>query len=424
MLELAGDVSLLAEAPAIVRPGRTPAPLAAGASVALAALLAVGARRRRGQQRGAASRIQLQGLKTGMVGLPNVGKSTLFNALCENGKADAANFPFCTIEPNVARATVPDARLHDLAGKANSEKVIPEQIEYVDIAGLVKGASKGEGLGNKFLSNIREVDAIVHVVRCFENDDITHVDGSIDPVRDIETINLELIFADIDQIEKRLTKVERDVRNKVDGAAVEKEALVKLKQGLEEGKAARTIELNEKEEVAVKPLGLLTKKSIIFAANVSEDDLAEGNEMVERVQKVAAETGDKATVVSAQVEAELNGLSPEEQAEFLETLGVDESGCKSLIRETYALLGLRTYYTVGPKESRAWTIKAGWKAPQAAGVIHTDFEKGFIKAATVSWDKMLECECSEDTAKERGLLRIEGKDYEVKEGDVMHFRFN
>lgn len=369
-------------------------------------------------------RTQLRGLRTGMVGLPNVGKSTLFNALCENGKADAANFPFCTIEPNVARATVPDTRLHELGETAKSEKVIPEQIEYVDIAGLVKGASKGEGLGNKFLSNIREVDAIVHVVRCFENDDITHVDGSVDPERDIETINLELVFSDLDQVERRLAKVQRDIFAKVDGAAVEKDGLLKIQVALEEGKPARSAELSEKEERAVKNLGLLTKKSMIYAANVSEDDLATGNELSERVKKVAEAAGDKACVVSAAVEAELVGLDADEQAEFLETLGVEESGCKSLIRETYSLLGLRTYYTVGPKESRAWTIRAGWKAPKAAGVIHTDFEKGFIKAATISWDKMLECDCSEDAAKDKGLLRIEGKDYEVQEGDVMHFRFN
>jgi len=302
------------------------------------------------------------------------------------------------------------------------KKTIPEQIEYVDIAGLVKGASKGEGLGNKFLSNIREVDAIVHVVRCFEDDDITHVDGSINPARDIETINLELMLADLDQCENRLKKLEKDVKNKVKGADVEQNAVLKVKKTLEEFKPARVAELNEKEEEALKSLPMLTKKRVIYAANVSEDDLAEGNNHVESVRQVAAETGDEAVIVSAQVEAELCGLDAQERAEFLETLGVEESGCNNLIRETYQTLGLRTYYTTGPQESRAWTIRAGWKAPQAAGVIHTDFEEGFIKAATVSYDMMVECG-SEEAAASKGKLRIEGKDYVVQDGDVMHFRF-
>jgi len=398
-----------------------------GAAALAAGLLALGAQRQLNDKRvpcsrSGASATQLRGLRTGMVGLPNVGKSTLFNALCENGKADAQNFPFCTIEPNVARATVPDPRLHTLADLSKSQKTIPEQIEYVDIAGLVKGASKGEGLGNKFLSNIREVDAIVHVVRCFEDDDITHVDGSINPARDIETINLELMLADLDQCENRLKKLEKDVKNKVKGADVEQNAVLKVKKTLEEFKPARVAELNEKEEEALKSLPMLTKKRVIYAANVSEDDLAEGNNHVESVRQVAAETGDEAVIVSAQVEAELCGLDAQERAEFLETLGVEESGCNNLIRETYQTLGLRTYYTTGPQESRAWTIRAGWKAPQAAGVIHTDFEEGFIKAATVSYDVMLECG-SEEEAASKGKLRIEGKDYVVQDGDVMHFRF-
>jgi len=398
-----------------------------GAATLAAGLLALNAQQQLSSKRSPCSRsrtsaTQMHGLRTGMVGLPNVGKSTLFNALCENGKADAQNFPFCTIEPNVARATVPDERLQALADLAKSEKKIPEQIEYVDIAGLVKGASKGEGLGNKFLSNIREVDAIVHVVRCFEDDDITHVDGSVDPARDIETINLELMLADLDQCENRLKKLEKDVRNKVAGADVEQSAVLKVKKALEEFKPARVAELSEKEEEALKKLPMLTKKRVIYAANVGEEELADGNQYVESVRKVAAETGDEAVIVSAQVEAELCGLEAEERAEFLETLGVDESGCNKLIKQTYLTLGLRQFYTMGPKESRAWTIRAGWKAPQAAGVIHTDFEEGFIKAATVSYDVMLECG-SEEEAASKGKLRIEGKDYVVQDGDVMHFRF-
>lgn len=398
-----------------------------GAATLAAGLLALSAQRQLNDKRVPCSRsganaTQMRGLRTGMVGLPNVGKSTLFNALCENGKADAQNFPFCTIEPNVARATVPDPRLHKLADLASSEKTIPEQIEYVDIAGLVKGASKGEGLGNKFLSNIREVDAIVHVVRCFEDDDITHVDGSVNPARDIETINLELMLADLDSCENRLKKLEKDVKNKVKGADVLQSAVLKVKKTLEEFKPARVAELSEKEEEAMKTLPMLTNKRVIYAANVSEDDLAEGNDHVESVRQIAAETGDEAVVVSAQVEAELCGLETEERAEFLETLGVEESGCNKLIRQTYTTLGLRTYYTMGPKESRAWTIRAGWKAPQAAGVIHTDFQEGFIKAATVSYDVMLECG-SEEEAASKGKLRIEGKEYVVEDGDVMHFRF-
>jgi len=367
--------------------------------------------------------VQRHALQTGIVGLPNVGKSTLFNALCDSGKAEAANFPFCTIDPNTGKAKVPDERLDKLAAMASSQKVVPEFIEYVDIAGLVKGAAKGEGLGNKFLGNIRNTDAIVHVVRCFDDDDVVHVDGSVDPSRDIETINLELIFADADQCERRLKKVERDVAAKVKGAADEKEALLKLIPALELGKPARTVELSEQQTEAVKQLGLLTQKRVIYACNVAEGDLAEGNAMVEVVREIAAETGDGMVVVSAQVEQELKSLDAEDRVDYLESLGVTESGCESLVRATYSLLGLRTYFTCGPEESRAWTIRDGWKAPQAAGVIHTDFEKGFIKAETIFWTDLLECG-SEEQAKAKGLLRIEGKEYVVKEGDVMHFRFN
>jgi len=367
-------------------------------------------------------RTRCRGLQTGLVGLPNVGKSTLFNALTQSGKAEAANFPFCTIEPNVARAKVPDSRLDELAAMAKSEKIVPEMIEYVDIAGLIKGASNGEGLGNKFLANIRNTDAIVHVVRCFEDDDVIHVDGSVDPVRDVDTIQLELVFADLEQCEKRMVRVEKDARGKVKGAEQEKSALTKIIALLQDGKPARLAELDEKEAAAVKSLGLLSKKPILYAANVSEEDLSGGNAMVEKLREFAAETNDQVVVVSAQVEEELNSLEPDERADYLESLGVAESGTDTLARETYKLLGLRTYFTCGPQETHAWTIRQGWTAPQAAGVIHTDFEEGFIKAETIYYADLLEAGSEED-AKSKGKMRIEGKDYVVQEGDVMHFRF-
>jgi len=373
--------------------------------------------------RARATRVQCRGLQTGIVGLPNVGKSTLFNALCDTGEAEAGNFPFCTIDPNMGKAKVPDERLETLANLAKSQKIIHEMIEYVDIAGLVRGASKGEGLGNQFLGNIRNVDAIVHVIRCFDDEDVTHVDGTVDPVRDIETISLELIFADADQCTKRLKKVEREVVGQVKGAKEEKQALEKVLEALEEGKPARGAGLSEKELEALKDLSLLSQKPVIYAANVAEDDLSTGNDYVKAVQDFAAEAGDQVVVVSAQVEAELKGLDEEERVDYLESLGVKESGCGSLVQATYRTLGLRTYFTCGPQESRAWTIHEGWKAPKAAGVIHTDFEKGFIKAATVSYSDFVECG-SEEGAKEKGKLRIEGKDYVVQEADVMHFRFN
>ncbi|MBF2086149.1 redox-regulated ATPase YchF [Thermoleptolyngbya sp. C42_A2020_037] len=361
-------------------------------------------------------------LQAGIVGLPNVGKSTLFNAVVANAKAQAANFPFCTIEPNTGVVAVPDERLAVLAKISNSAEIIPARVEFVDIAGLVKGASKGEGLGNQFLANIREVDAIVHVVRCFENDDIIHVAGSVDPVRDIEVINLELALADLSQLEKRADRTRKQAKTSKDAQA-ELAVLDKLLVVLNEGKSARLVELTDEEEAIIKPLGLLTRKPVIYAANVSEDDLATGNEWVEQVRAIAAVENAQVVVVSAQVESELIELSEEERADFLESLGVQEGGLKSLIRATYDLLGLRTYFTTGPKETRAWTIRAGMLAPQAAGVIHTDFERGFIRAETVAYDDLV-ATGSMAAAKEKGLVRSEGKEYLVQEGDVMLFRFN
>ncbi len=361
-------------------------------------------------------------LRAGIVGLPNVGKSTLFNALVANAKADAANFPFCTIEPNVGVVAVPDERLQVLAKISSSEQIVPTRVEFVDIAGLVKGASQGEGLGNQFLANIREVDALVHVVRCFDDDDIIHVSGSVDPVRDIEVINLELALSDLSQVDRRIDRTRKLARTSKD-AQLELEALEKLSAALNEGKPARQVSLTEEETEAVKVLGLLTAKPVIYAANVSEDDLASGNEWVEQVRKVAATDNAQVVVVSAQVESELVELPEEERADFLASLGVEEGGLKSLIRATYELLGLRTYLTTGPKETRAWTIKAGMKAPQAAGTIHTDFERGFIRAETVAYDDLV-ATGSMNAAKEKGLVRSEGKEYVVQEGDVMLFRFN
>ncbi|KKJ01248.1 redox-regulated ATPase YchF [Prochlorothrix hollandica] len=361
-------------------------------------------------------------LTAGIVGLPNVGKSTLFNALVANAQAQAANFPFCTIEPNTGVVAVPDPRLQVLAAISNSEQTVPTRVEFVDIAGLVQGASQGEGLGNQFLSHIRQVDAIAQVVRCFDNDDIIHVSGSVDPLRDIDIINLELILADLAQIERRMERIRKQARTSKD-AQTELTLLEQMTATLNEGQSARQISLTAEEVALIKPLDLLTLKPLIYVANVSEEELASGNAWVDQVRGVAAQENAQVVVVSAQVEAELVELPAEERSDFLESLGVTEGGLQSLIRATYALLGLRTYFTTGPKETRAWTIIQGMTAPQAAGVIHTDFERGFIRAETVAYDSLV-TSGSLGGAKEKGLVRSEGKDYVVQEGDVMLFRFN
>ena len=365
-------------------------------------------------------------MKLGIVGLPNVGKSTLFNALTKAG-AESANYPFCTIDPNVGIVPVPDERLTLLGKLYNTRKVTPAIIEFVDIAGLVKGASKGEGLGNQFLANIREVDAIVHVVRCFENSNIVHVDGSINPVRDIETINLELIFSDLEILERRIAKVAKQAR--MDKTfAKEMELLEAIKAHLEESKMARTFEVPDDEDMQAWFAGynLLTAKSTIYAANVEEDDLADdgaGNAHVEAVRKLAAEENSEVFVICAQIEQEIAELDDDEKAMFLEDLGLEESGLEKLIKASYKLLGLISYLTAGEDETRAWTIKVGTKAPQAAGKIHSDFERGFIKAEVVNYKDLLELG-SLSAAKEKGLVGMEGKEYVVKDGDVILFRFN
>ncbi|EEX14766.1 MULTISPECIES: redox-regulated ATPase YchF [Salipiger] len=363
------------------------------------------------------------GFRMGIVGLPNVGKSTLFNALTKTAAAQAANFPFCTIEPNVGEVAVPDARLDTLASIAKSQSIIPTRMTFVDIAGLVKGASKGEGLGNQFLANIRETDAIAHVLRCFEDDDVTHVDGRVDPVSDAETIETELIIADMESLEKRLQNIVRKVRGG-DKEAVQQERLMKAAlEMLEQGKPARLVEVDAEDLKQWKMLQLLTSKPVLYVCNVDEDEAATGNALSEAVARMAAEQGNAHVVISAKIEEEISQLDAEEAEMFLSELGLEEAGLDRLIRAGYELLHLETYFTVGPKEARAWTIRKGTLAPQAAGVIHGDFEKGFIRAETIAYEDFV-ANKGEAGAKEAGKMRAEGKTYTVKDGDVLHFLFN
>ena len=363
-------------------------------------------------------------MKLGIVGLPNVGKSTLFNAITNAG-AQSANYPFCTIEPNVGVVAVPDSRIDALAEMYNPQKITPAVIEFVDIAGLVKGASKGEGLGNKFLSHIREVDAIIHVVRCFENDDIIHVDGSVDPARDIETINLELIFSDIEMVERRIDRTAKAMKGDK-SLAKEYEFLKRLKEHLEEGKSARSIECDDDEKAIVADIALLTSKPVIYACNMSEDDFAnniDSNARFNAVCEIAKADESQVLPICAELEAEIASLDKEEKEMFLAELGVEKGGLDLLIQRSYDLLGLISYLTAGTPEVRAWTIKKGTKAPQAAGKIHSDFEKGFIRAEVISFENLME-NGSLAAAREKGLIRSEGKEYVMKDGDVVHFLFN
>lgn len=366
------------------------------------------------------------GFKCGIVGLPNVGKSTLFNALTATAAAEAANYPFCTIEPNIGRVGVPDPRLFELARIAKSALILPTQLEFVDIAGLVKGASRGEGLGNKFLAHIREVDALIHVVRAFENEDITHVEGSIHPIRDIEIIETELMLSDLESIERRIQSLGKKAKSPGKEGEEAKAALglcERLLPLLQAGKPARSLSFSKDEASLFKDLNLITSKPVLFVANVQESEALEGNTFTKEISAYAEKTDARTVVISASIEAEVSQLEESERKEFLETLGLQEAGLARVIREGYGLLDLLTFFTVGPKEARAWTVRNGAKAPEAAGVIHTDFERGFICAETISYKDYVEAQ-GEAQAKASGKLRLEGRDYLIKDGDVFHFRFN